>query len=110
MQELADRVTILEEGHRHILKVQSSILKNQEEIFSRLAALEKCEQGYQMSPFRMSTFGYTQAKASFDDGGAAEDFSFNSLDENNNMLPPPYIPPPPVQHLPPPRQPHRTSV
>ena len=48
VQELIDRVTILEEGHEHMLEVQRSILQNQEQILSRLAALEKCDQA---SPF-----------------------------------------------------------
>jgi hypothetical protein len=87
-----DRVTILEEGQEHMLKVQRSILKNQEQILSRLAALEKRDQA--------SAFGtpvwYTQ------DDYDAGDFCFESVDDSY-MLPPPYIPPPPVQHhLPPP--------
>jgi TolA-binding protein len=44
VQDLIDRVTILEEGQEHMLKVQRSILKNQEQILSRLAALEKRDQ------------------------------------------------------------------
>jgi hypothetical protein len=95
-------VTILEEGQEHMLKVQRSILKNQEQILSRLAALEKRDQA--------SAFGtpvwYTQ------DDYDAGDFCFESVDDSY-MLPPPYIPPPPVQHhLPPPhgrRPPARSS-
>ena len=48
VQELTDQVTILEEGHNHMLVVQRSILQNQEQIISRLAALEKRDQP---SPF-----------------------------------------------------------
>ena len=44
VQELIDRVTILEEGHEHMLGVQRSILQNQEQILARLAALEKRNQ------------------------------------------------------------------
>lgn len=95
VQDLIDRVTILEEGHQHILEVQSSILCNQEEIFSRLTALEK---HHQASSFKMSAW-YTQDEACYEDTGTARDLS---MDEDDYMVRSVYIPPPPVQHLPPP--------
>ena len=101
VQELIDRVTILEEGQEHMLKVQRSILKNQEQILFRLAALEKRNQA--------SAFGtpawYTHGEPSYDAG----DFSFESVDDSY-MLPPPYIPPPPVQHIPHSRRPPALRV
>ena len=50
VQDLIDRVTVLEDGHAHILEVQKSILLTQEEILSRLAALEKQEHRYPRTP------------------------------------------------------------
>ena len=92
VQDLIDRVTILEEGQEHMLKVQRSIRKNQEQILSRLAALEKRDQA--------SAFGtpawYTHDEPSYNTG----DFFFEPVDDSYML--PPYIPPPPVQHhLPP---------
>ena len=40
VQDVADRVTILEQDHAHIIDMQKSIIRNQEQIFSRLAALK----------------------------------------------------------------------
>ena len=45
VQELIDRVTILEEGQEHMIEVQRSILQ---QVLSRLVALEKRDQA---SPF-----------------------------------------------------------
>lgn len=86
-----DRVTVLEEGQRKILEVQTTILHNQNNILSRLTALEK---NGQVSSTAFAC--YTQ-----DDSGAAGDLSMDYDDMYMYMVPPTYIPPPRVQHFPP---------
>ena len=112
MHDLIDKVTILEEGHKLILKVQSSILKNQEEnlIFFPLLLSRSVNKGIRYLLSECLPLGTIKTKHLFDDNGAAEDF-FNSLDKNSYMLSPTCIPPPPVQHLPlPPHQPYHPAV
>ena len=43
VQELLDRVTVLEEGHAHMLEIQWSILQKQDEILARFVKLEKIQ-------------------------------------------------------------------
>ena len=82
-----------------------TMVSNQEQILSRLAALENRDQ---VSPVGRPAW-YSQSE-SFYDTEAAGDFSFNSVGEDSHMLPPAYIPPPPMQHLqPPPRGCHPPS-
>ena len=64
LQFVVERMEILEAGHANILEMQKLILKTQEGILSRLAALEKRGYGYQTP---LSPFEYPQEELSFEE-------------------------------------------
>lgn len=109
VQDLINRVTVLEEGQEHILKIQRSILKNQDAILSRLAGLENRERRPQTAPAPAPIFSYPQEEISYGDVSAGED-SFDSVNESGHLQPPAYILPPPAHHLPPPPRHHPPPV
>ena len=92
-----DRVSALEAGQAHMLKIQISLLKNQQDILARLDALESRDHrhlhpGSSQSPYRL--------EYSFDES-AIEEWSFHlfndsSLAQSHSPRPPVYIPPPPA--------------
>ena len=46
VQDLIDRVSVLEQGHAAVLNLQRSILQKQDRILSRLAVLERRQRDY----------------------------------------------------------------
>ena len=83
VQDLIDRVTVLEQGHAEVLNLQRSILKKQDQILSRLTVLERQQ--------------HDSARPQWND------YSFDDFSFDDSQQPPPYIPPPPLH--PPPVQP-----
>ena len=83
VQDLIDRVSVLEQGHAAVLNLQRSILQKEDRILSRLAVLERHQRDY--APANLNDY-------SFD--GTLSDISFDDIQQR-----PAYIPPPP-QHPP----------
>ena len=50
VQDLMERVTTLESGQAHVIEMQRSIMRDQQQIFERLAALEKNSYTYCLYP------------------------------------------------------------
>ena len=99
VQDLMERVTVLESGQAHIIEMQRSIMRNQEQIFGRLAALEKNSYMHTHSYHRPQPVRIPppprHAPAMLD---SSLDLSFDSpggpITPRNG--PPAYIPPPPA--------------
>lgn len=99
LQDVMERVTMLEAGQAHILEAQRSILRNQEEIFGRLATLENNSNMYAPSYHRPQPIRIPpppkHAPPMFD---SSLDVSFDSPGGPiaPRSGPPAYIPPPPA--------------
>lgn len=100
VQNLIDRVTALESGHADVLQAQKTILQKQEDILSRLTAIENrlnphpYQQNYHHN--HHSTYTPQPPKhAPPTNSSMHNDFSFNESCAFPPSSPPPYIPPPP---------------
>lgn len=98
VQDLMDRMTKVESGHAHVLDMQRSIMKNEEQILLRLAALESrfTALSYQIPHRTHIPPPPIHAPPVLDN---PLDCSFDHP-RKDHFGPPPYIPPPPA-HLPP---------